>query len=277
MIQRLCSNFCTPSLLKKETFSQFEKMKSRKLDAAAAAAFLFVVRLHHSENSAQGVLTLRQVATVAGLPIKDIAASLKLIKHSETTNCGSITNISSLMKSVLPQFELFDPFTCENITKRVLNLTERIVELVQMRSTKNVDPNFITVAACLLSWQSCFFYQREYHENAPPETINQALKMSTLPEFLQMIKFNADANLKRSIQKSLNHVLGELGLLLEKMPWIGEKYLKQPLNKMVPKFLHEILRFQGYSCEILSKEEELKRQMAKPDPPVKIPKSELPF
>jgi len=71
----------------------------------------------------------------------------------------------------------------------------------------------------------------------------------------------------RSYVTEIHH---ELGQLLEKMPWINT--LKQPMHKKVPKFLHEILEFQGHCLEILSKEEEIKRNEAPPDTPVSIPK-----
>lgn len=80
---------------------------------------------------------------------------------------------------------------------------------------------------------------------------------------------------KRMVRSYVTEIHHELGQLLEKMPWINT--LKQPMHKKVPKFLHEILEFQGHCLEILSKEEEIKRNEAPPDTPVSIPKSKSQF
>ena len=73
------------------------------------------------------------------------------------------------------------------------------------------------------------------------------------------------------IRSYVTQIHNEFGQLLEKMPWINT--LKQPIHKAVPKFLHEILEFQGHCLEVLSKEDELRRKLAPPDTPVSIPKS----
>lgn len=205
IIEILTSHFSTSSVLKKEILSRFEKMSSRNLEASAAAAFLLVIRNHHSEDSSRGVLTLRQVASVAGLPLTSIGRALKQLETSPAVNpsSGFISNIHSLIKTILPHFELFDPFTGENITKRVMNLAKSVVELDQIRSKRSKDPNFVAIAACYVAWQSCYFYQQRYHKNALPESKMKPLKMTTLEGFFSLIQFNADRNWHRYFEQFL--------------------------------------------------------------------------
>ena len=182
-------------------------MKSRNLEASAAAAFLLVVRNHHSEDSSRGVLTLRQVASVAGLPLSSIGKALKQLETPvmDVPSSGSISNIQSLIKTILPQFELFDPFTGEDITRRVVKLAQSVVELYELRTKKSKDPNFVAIAACFVAWQSCCFYQRRYHENAPPESKNKPVKTTTLENFCSLVQFNADKNWHRYLKNTWNN------------------------------------------------------------------------
>ena len=174
-------------------------MNGRNLEASAAAAFLLAVRNYHSEDSSRGVLTLRQVASVAGLSLASIGRALKQLETPTTVtpSSGFITNIHSLIKTILPRFELFDPFTGKDVSKRVIDLAESVVELDQLRSKKSKDPNFFVIAACFVAWQSCFFYQQKYHENISLELKMKSVKMTTLDEFFSLTQFTTNKNWHR--------------------------------------------------------------------------------
>ena len=268
----LWQHFVTSPVIKKEILATFEGVVCRNLDAAAAALFLLKIRDRQTEDSLSLVITIRQVASVVGLPIKSIGMALKRITDSVKIErgTGSISNIPSLVRSVLPQFELLDPFTGIDCSKRVRGLTEQIVQIIQKQSTHNIEPNFIIVAACFVAWKSCFLYQKEYHQHIPFQSLKTPKKVESLQNFLSLINVGANDSFRQAVGKSAHLILSELGERLKKMPWI--KLDKQNYSNSVPQYLEQILMCQSFSSDMLAKEAEMKRQEAPPDPPAPVPK-----
>lgn len=267
--------------VQKEMQSLLEKVKCRNLDAASGACFLSVVRRQQAREGRDDTITLRQVSSIIGVSVPKIAASLKyvesLLGKDEQPSNGAITNVCGIVRSVLPQFELQDPFvTGRNITQRVLKLTERIIQLVQRRTAKSGDPNYITIAAGFLAWQSCFFYQKAHHGQIPLESLKSPAKMSTLDEYLVMVRLTVSGTLVQAVRRSYSFIISEMWPLLEKMPWLNAKSQKKPIKTMVPQYLEQILECQGLTCEVLNTEEETKRQTEPIVPPV-IPRGEIFF
>lgn len=163
-IVMLCQHFQSP--LQKEMLSLFDKIKGRRLEAAAGAVFLAVTLNYHSENGSRNLITLRQISSIIDVSVPKIASVLKSVEatmNQKPANNGAIMDVPSLVRTVLPRIELLDPFTGNDITERVTNMIEKIIQLVQRRSSRSFDPNFITLAAGYLAWQSCFYYQVHFN------------------------------------------------------------------------------------------------------------------
>ena len=264
----LCQHFNVTPSLQKEMLNLFARVVCRHLDAAAGGTFLSVIRRQESRDIREQI-TLRQVSSILGISVPKIACTLKFVESLQNENeqpsnqskigenAVGVYNVCGLVRSVLPQFELHDPFLPSvNITQRVLNLTEKTLQLVQRRSAKSIDPNFITIAAGYLAWQSCFFYQKVHHGHVPLESLKTPSKITTLSEYLILARLTTSDTLLNSVQRTYNLITKELTQLLVKMPWINNTTKKTS----VPRYLEQILRCQGLTCDVLQTEAEIKRQ-----------------
>ena len=258
----LCQNFNVSPTLQQEVTSLFERVHCRNLDAASAAAFLAVIRGQQFSNDSDQI-TLRQISSLVNIPLSKIASCLKYVENllgeKEQRSNGAIVNTNSLVRSILPQLKLHDPFLPGvDITQRVLNLTERIIQLVQRRSNKNIEPNFVTIAASYLAWQSCFFYKKAYHGNVSIEALSVPGKISTLEEYLTTARVTTSESLIRSVRSSYLLIYRLFLQMLKKMPWIPAESKK--LKTIVAQYLEEIIDFQTLTCDVLNKEADIKRQ-----------------
>lgn len=235
----------------------------RQQKAIAGGIFLAYMRDHQEQDSSMNIPTLRQVSIILGTPMSKIATALKQLQglleaNSYRKSSGAITNIDSLVKTVLPEIVLSDPFVPEvDITDRVLSLAGKIIALVQRKSTHSLEPNLVTIAAHFLAWQSCFYYQKAHHSHIPMDRLKKPGSLPSLEKHLELLKL--DRRMLDPIRRCHSHIVNELVELLEKMPWVVKKP-RVALKNQVAEHLESILDFQEVVCDVLSQEAETKRQ-----------------
>lgn len=262
-------------------FNLFERVKYRKLDIACGAIFLSVVRRQQARENTGEQITMRQVSAIVSVPISKIASCLKYVESllDDRLSSGGITDAGGIVRSVLPKSVLHDPFLADvDITNRVLQLTEKIIQLIMRRTSKSIEPTYTTIAACYLAWQSCFFYQKKYHAQVPLESLKSPAKMSTLREYLSLAKIPETDTTIQAVRRSYLFILYEMSELLERMPWIPFKKGKTSkiMETVVPQYVEQILEFQGLTCDVLYTEAEIKRQNEPIITPV-VPRGEISF
>jgi hypothetical protein len=252
----------------------FSKYQGRNLDVGAGASFLTVVRNDQSQQDEGELITLRQVASFLDVPLGKLSAAMKsvqkLVNHQVVNKptSGAMTNVPGLLRSIFSDCHFLDPFTNTDATSRVLNVAEKIIQLVQSRSSQHWDPNFTAMAAGCLAWQSCFFYQSAHLGHLPTESLKLPTKMGSVKEFLVHSRLLINDTVLNSVNRCLMRLSRLLMEHLNKMAWI--EAFKGPPKKVIPQFLDEILEHQQLTGEVLSAEEEMKRreQMLREPPPI---------
>lgn len=251
--------------LKKEMEALFEKIKHRHLDVSVGAVFLSVVRHHMRHNPGEGrQITMRQVSSFLGISVPKIARCLKYVDRcletSDHPTNGAITRAESIVGSVLPQVELYDPLMPnEIITSRVQKLTEKIIQLFQRYSAKNMDPYVLTNSAGLMAWKSCFYYNQTHHGHVPHELVKIPTKPGTITEYLTLIQVTFNKEMIISFERGYGVICGEFAKLLEKMPWVQLR-AKKSARTLVPEYLEQIIQYQEMTCNVLNAEAEKKQR-----------------
>lgn len=234
----------------------------RQHEAVTGAIFLAYLREQQEQDGSTIKPTLRQVSGVLGIRISKLAAAMKQLQpflqvNNYSKSSGAITSVAGLVKTILPTVVLHDPFMPEvDVTDRVTSLTEKIISLVQRKTTHSVEPNLIAISAHFLAWQSCFFYQIAYHGSIPIDQLKKPCKLPTLEEHLELLKL--DHSMRLPVRKSYSYLVSELSELLDKMTWVVKKGRHRPRNQ-IPEHLGAILDFQEVVCDVLSEEAEVKR------------------
>ena len=293
IVEQLCAAFGQSANSKKDMLQIFDKYRCRNLKVGAVAVFLAFVRRDQASRKDGEVVTLRQVASFAGVPLGKVAAALKSVplvaerkfltkqepegeeegEEEFKPTGGAMTNIPGLVRCVYSSYHFADPFTGLDMTSRVLRTTEQILELIQRHSSRSWEPNYTCLAAGCLAWQSTFFYQSAHLKDVPSATLQIPKEMGSLKEFLATV--NAPSDKLDPVGKRLMHVLRELMELLKKMTWIRLP-AKGSLKRLVPQYLVDILQHQELTCEVLSQEAQARRQEEAMNQPAPIiPRGEL--
>ena len=302
IITILCQRFNVPQYIKSQMVSilQDKKLRCGRFETMAYAIFLYIHRGWHQKPR---VVTLKEVAAIADpeaeeeeirqenhkpkkrqrksrneIKAKDINTAFKnLIKYA----CESGLNNNQLQNEELsfeedrlihPQWvmpalngSLKCPFTFQDVSPRVIKLTEKLLEVIYRRCTNSCNRTVLTVmplAASYLAYQSCFFFRSPSKDDVlPGPQLNRTIIQ--VGEFLTTIGFKYCRSELNAIRKNLTIIRNILKEMLQVMVWIRPSRAntgkKETSTVMSRRYLDEILRFSNWSIEYLVKKEEAER------------------
>lgn len=273
-IQTLCQIF-NASHLENNMLEIFKQLKSwRNLTSVAAAVFVSVYRVNHPISIKQILPVLNVTPPVTksllGTAVKKVDAYCKESLSAQPANKSTTTSQEEqpstsavpeigkhAARFVLSNLRVQDPFMpTEEITERVYNITNKIVQVFERRTKKSFDRRMITIAAGFLAWQSCHYYDKKYNSQVPFTELREPKEKSDFQKYLTLTKLDINDHTARGITRNVCFILKELLELFKRMTWI-EKRVKG--NKDVPKYLELILQFAGMTSDVLNNEEETER------------------
>jgi hypothetical protein len=226
------------------------------LSAVAAACFLSVIEDVSQTKEHVKKITRQQVsemtANISELPkieVCDIIDALKKLEkiglHTPKAEREVLSveeqamDFEGQVRSILAPLkdQLQDPFTGEDVFEQIFKLTLDIVTLVENRSIFQTEPNFITMAAAHLAWQSMFF-----NRDPDPKLNGKRSKktIDSLPKFVDKMGINKRKLL--SARNSAKKIEGKLLQMLDKMTWIKDRTKIKSKKFRVARYLNEIIQ-----------------------------------
>ena len=259
VIQVLCTAFNIPKRLQTLMEEKLEVARTKKvryLSAVAAAFFLSVIDGVSQTKQHVKKITRQQVseitANISDMPkieVCDIIDALRKLEkiglHTpkaeqdvlsvEEQNIDFQGKVRSILAPLKDQLQ--DPFTGEDVFEQIFKLTLDIVTLVENRSIFQTEPNFITMAAAHLAWQSMFF-----NRVSDPKLNGKRSKktIDSLPKFLDKMGINKSK--LSSARLSAKKIEGKLLQMLDKMTWINDRMKIKSKKFRVARYLTEILQ-----------------------------------
>ena len=278
------------------TLLRDKKLKSGRFEAMAYAIFFHI---YNGWNHKPRLITIKEVADIASteeereeeakqikekpkkrgkktgslIKVRDIKVALKkLEKHT-----GLITNQLddqleppteedgiTYPKWIMPVFNgtLKCPFLCTDVSPRVIELTEKILEVTYRRCISTPALTFMPLAASFLAYQSCFFYRSPTKpDSLPGLQVNRSMIKNE--EFLATVGCQFTKAELSAFRKNMVIIRNILKDLLGVMTWIRPSRnpsgnMETP-HVMTRRYLVEILRFSNWSIEYLFKKEEAER------------------
>jgi len=252
----------------------FKRLRAwRNLTSVAAAVFISVYRMEHPISIKQILPVLDVTPPVTmfsiGVAVKRVdryrrdmlAAPSQLSTESTATwEAGSTCTVSVISKharSILPNLKVQDPFMSNvEITERVYNITNKIVQIFERRTKRSFDRRIITIAAGFLAWQSCHYYDKHYNSQVPFTELREPKEKSDFEKYLTVTHLDIDDQTAGYIKRNVSLISRELLQLFKHMTWIQKR---RKCKNDIPKYLELILQFEGMTTDALNQEEETER------------------